>query len=103
VLELFQGRQLRVRLKARCSKLRGSDTPPEPSPFFSELEDSEAQVQFILGSPMRALSIENGFDRHYFFDLDESRAQTLADQFKTAKNVTVKVGNELCLNLGDGV
>lgn len=51
------------------SKIRGSDEPIEPSPFLDDAEASEAQEQFILGSPMRALNLENGFHRLYFFDL----------------------------------
>lgn len=75
------------------SKVRGSDVPPEPSPFFDEVEDFEAQEQFIFGSPIRALNIENGFHRHYFFDLDESRAQTLQELFEASGNVEVEVGD----------
>lgn len=75
------------------SKVRGSDVPPEPSPFFDEAEDSEAQEQFILGSPIRALNIENGFHKHYFFDLDESRVQTLRDLCEGRKDVSTDRGD----------
>lgn len=75
------------------SKVRGSDVLPEPSPFFDELQDVEEQEQFILGSPIRALKIENGFHRHYFFDLDKNRVQALRDLFDATEGVTVKVGD----------
>jgi three-Cys-motif partner protein len=75
------------------SKVRGSDVAPEPSPFFDEVEDFEAQEQFIFGSPLRALNIENGFHRHYFFDLDESRVKTLRELCGEDRNAIVKVGD----------
>jgi len=48
------------------SKVRVSDVPEEPSPYLDDTEASEAREQFILGSPVRALGIEEGFHRHYF-------------------------------------
>lgn len=75
------------------SKVRGPEVPPVPSPFLDEVEDSEAQEQFIFGSPIRALNIENGFHRHYFFDLDESRVETLTELCESTEGVTVKVGD----------
>src|SRR5512138_1078194 len=75
------------------SKLRGSALPIEPSPFFDDVEDSKAQEEFILGSPARALSIKNGFHRHHFFDLDESRAATLRELCEGRDDVSVKVGD----------
>jgi three-Cys-motif partner protein len=75
------------------SRVRGSDVPPEPSPFFDEAEDFEAQEQFVFGSPLRALNIENGFHRHHFFDLNKSRVQTLRELFKATEGVTVSVGD----------
>lgn len=75
------------------SKVRGPEATPEPSPFLDEAKDSDAHEQFIFGSPMRALNIENGFHRHYFFDLDESRVQTLNELCETTNGVTVKVGD----------
>ncbi|MDP2064184.1 MAG: three-Cys-motif partner protein TcmP [Phaeovulum sp.] len=62
---------------ACVAKVRGTDEVNEPTPFFDDPEGSDAQTQFILGSPVRALNIEHGFHRHYFFDLDETRAETL--------------------------
>jgi three-Cys-motif partner protein len=75
------------------SKVRGPEAPPEPSPFFDEAEDFEAQEQFIFGSPIRALNIESGFHRHYFFDRDKSRVKTLNELCETTESVTVKVGD----------
>ena len=40
-------------------------------------EDVQRQDQFVLGSPIRALRINPGFHRHYFFDLDERRVESL--------------------------
>ena len=39
--------------------------------------EAEAQAEFVMGSPVRALKIECGFDRHYFFDLDDRRVAEL--------------------------
>jgi three-Cys-motif partner protein len=75
------------------SKVRRTGVPPEPSPFLDEVEDSEAQEEFILGSPIRALNIENGFHQHYFFDLDESRVETLRELCEARADVTIKVGD----------
>jgi len=75
------------------SKVRAPEAPPELSPIFEEAEDSEAQEQFIFGSPIRALNIKNGFHHHYFFDLDESRVQRLNELCETTEAVTVKVGD----------
>lgn len=44
---------------------------------FLDLDETEAQAEFVMGSPVRALEIERGFDRHYFFDLDDRRVQEL--------------------------
>ena len=75
------------------SKVRGSDVPPEPSPFFDEEEALEARAEFILGSPVRALNLDPGFQEYYFFDLDESRAETLKSMCEGRANVVVKVGD----------
>ncbi|MGR3343849.1 MAG: three-Cys-motif partner protein TcmP [Paracoccaceae bacterium] len=37
----------------------------------------EGRSQFIQGSPHRALGLQHGFSRHYFFDADPSRAELL--------------------------
>ncbi|MGR3512069.1 MAG: three-Cys-motif partner protein TcmP [Paracoccaceae bacterium] len=83
------------------AKVRGSGVTVEPSPFFSEPDDTQAQEEFILGSPVRALNAPNGFHRHYFFDLDETRAETLRAVTDGRKGVTVQVGdcNPLIRNL----
>lgn len=75
------------------SKVRQTGIPPEPSPFLDEVKDSEAQEQFILGSPIRALNVVNKFHSHYFFDLDESRAETLRKLCNEREDVTIKVGD----------
>lgn len=78
---------------ACLTKVRVNDTASELSPFFDELDDTEAQAEFILGSPIRALSVPNGFHKHYFFDLDETRAETLRDIVKGKDGVKVQVGD----------
>jgi three-Cys-motif partner protein len=75
------------------SKIRGSGAPIEPSPFLYDSEDSKSQEEFILGSPLRALNIDDGFHRHYFFDLDASRAEQLAQICEARRDVFVKVGD----------
>ena len=75
------------------SKVRGSDIPPEPSPFFDEEEALEARAEFIMGSPVRALTLNPGFHEHYFFDLDRSRADTLKEMCEGRDDVIVKVGD----------
>jgi three-Cys-motif partner protein len=86
---------------ACIAKVRGSGVTVEPSPFFDEADDTAAQEQFILGSPMRALKVPNGFHQHHFFDLDETRAGTLRAVAEGRKGVTVQVGdcNPLIRNL----
>lgn len=86
---------------ACVAKIRNSDVPPEPSPFFDDPEASSAQEQFILGSPMRALNIKHPFHKHYFFDLDESRIEELGAITAGRPDVEVKVGdcNPLIRNL----
>lgn len=75
------------------TKVRVNDAASEPSPFFDDLDDTTAQAEFILGSPVRALSVPNGFHQHYFFDLDETRAETLRDLVKGKDGVKVQVGD----------
>lgn len=78
---------------APLAKVRGSDISAEASPIFGEPEDSESQAQFIQGSPIRALGIEHGFHRHYFFDLDETRADALRALSQGRQDITVQVGD----------
>ncbi len=86
---------------ACIAKVRGSGVASEPSPFFDEAEDTKAQAEFILGSPVRALNVPHGFQRHYFFDLDETRAETLRAVTTGREGVAVQVGdcNPLIRNL----
>jgi three-Cys-motif partner protein len=86
---------------ACVTKVREAGKIPEPSPFFDEEEDTEAQEEFILGSPLRALNVPNGFHRHHFFDLDETRADTLRAVTEGKRGVSVQVGdcNPLIRNL----
>lgn len=46
-----------------------------PVDLFEDV--AEQQDQFVLGSPLRALNIDPGFGRHYFFDLDPRRVAAL--------------------------
>jgi len=78
---------------ACISKVRTNGVATEPSPFFDEPSDTEDQEQFIIGSPVRALNIANGFNHHYFFDLDETRAETLRAVSEGRPGVTVQVGD----------
>ncbi len=75
------------------SKVRSPAVPSELSPFIDDREASEAQDEFVIGSPLRALNIDNGFHRHYFFDLDASRAERLAQICEGRHDVVVKVGD----------
>jgi len=78
---------------ACIAKVRGSGAAYEPSPFLDEVDDTKAQAEFILGSPVRALNVPHGFHRHYFFDLDETRAETLRTVTAGRNDVTVQVGD----------
>jgi three-Cys-motif partner protein len=78
---------------ACVTKVRGSGAAIEPSAFFDEPDDSQAQEEFILGSPMRALNLPHGFHQHHFFDLDETRAETLWSAAGGRTDVSVQVGD----------
>lgn len=71
--------------------------------MLETVEDAEAQDQFILGSPLRALGAGDGFARYYFFDLDESRAEALnsLSHLHPNRKIDVQVGdsNKLIANL----
>lgn len=72
--------------------MRGSGASVGASPFFDESDYNEAQEGFILGSPVRVLNVPNGIHRHHFFDLDETRADTLRAVSEGRSGVTVQVG-----------
>lgn len=78
---------------ACITKVRDRGSNVEPSPFFDDADDTLAQEEFILGSPMRALNVRNGFHRHYFFDLDETRAERLRAVTNDRTGVTIQVGD----------
>ena len=78
---------------ACVAKVRGSDGQIEPNPFFEDEAATEAQAEFILGSPLRALSVRNPFHRYYFFDLDETRAGEIRSATEGRSNVEVQVGD----------
>jgi three-Cys-motif partner protein len=80
---------------ACVSKIRSSGANIEAGLFFTDDQDAAAQELFIVGSPIRALSILNGFHKHYFFDLDESRAEILTSISKNFpdRNISVQVGD----------
>lgn len=62
---------------------------------FLDDAQPEDQSEFVMGSPIRALGIERGFDRHYFFDLDDRRVAEL-DALKPVwpkKWIFVQVGD----------
>lgn len=75
------------------SKIRRPDA--EVSPFFDDAEAAEAQDEFVVGSPIRAMSVDHRFHQYYFFDLDESRAETLRSlgEIYDHKEVHVQVGD----------
>ena len=75
------------------ARIRASAQSPEDSLLTGLLEDQEAQVQFISGSPTRALHLANGFHHHYFFDLDASRVEVLDRLTAGRSDVTVDVGD----------
>lgn len=86
---------------ACIAKVRAAGAVVEINPFFGEPDDTEAQEEFILGSPIRALDVPNGFHQHYFFDLDATRADTLHAVAEGRSDVTVQMGdcNPLIQNL----
>lgn len=78
---------------ATIAKIRGSEGITEPSPFFDDPETSDAQEQFVLGSPLRALGITHPFHKYYFFDMDETRAKEIESATRDVNGVHVKVGD----------
>ena len=58
-------------------------------------EFSKSEEQFIEGSPLRALNLENPFSQYYFFDADAGRAELL-EQLKSdypGRSIKVRVGD----------
>ena len=78
---------------ACVAKVRDRGTTGEPSPFFYDPADGNAQRDFILGSPVRALELHRGFQQHYFFDLDTTRAEFLRTFTAGREDVTVEDGD----------
>jgi three-Cys-motif partner protein len=82
------------------SRLR-SEGSPSITPVLSNefFENKNEQIEFINGSPRRALDIEvthkkigvAGFHEYYFIDLDKVRAQNLEEIAQQHKNVKVQM------------
>lgn len=65
---------------APLTTIRQQQTRDEGQTYWDEdAESSIAQDQFVLGSPIRALSMDPGFHKHYFFDLDRRRVEKLEE------------------------
>lgn len=66
---------------APITSVRPNASKGHVASFWGETapEDFEAIEEFVLGSPIRALNIDPGFGRHYFFDLDDRRVAELED------------------------
>lgn len=80
---------------APVTTVRQSAVAAAQSPSLWGFEDDEDREQFVLGSPVRALSLTPGFDKHYFFDLDTRRAASL-EELKSVypeKSIRVIVGD----------
>lgn len=68
---------------AGISRVR-TGQPDDPPPFFLDEQDLSDQVQFIEGSPYRALGLSRPFDHYRFVDMDPlraSRLEGLRDEF----------------------
>lgn len=81
-LKKQQFKKIYIDAFAGAPKARVRTSEPTDSGGFDDLDllpiDREARQEFVLGSPHRALEIDQGFDFHYFFDLDETRVAKLA-------------------------
>lgn len=64
---------------APVTTVRQSSAKLPVSDLWSEAggDDLNDINEFVLGSPIRALNVDPGFDRHYFFDLDDRRVAEL--------------------------
>lgn len=78
---------------ATVTRVRGVSESSENLSFFDDADDNLAQEEFVLGSPIRALNLKNGFHRHYFFDLDETRGETLKLVTEGRNDVVVQIGD----------
>lgn len=78
---------------APITKVRNSESSGG-LPLWGETDDAE-RARYVAGSPIRALKTNPGFQRHYFFDLDENRVNALSalkEQFPD-KWVHIEVGD----------
>ena len=75
------------------ARVRNGESCMDEGWFHEEPSDAEAQEEYILGSPIRALNIRNRFHRYYFFDLDARRAETLRQVTEGHDGVTIEVGD----------
>lgn len=75
------------------ARIRSKDIEIEPNAFFEEEVDAQAQEEFVLGSPFRALQARPGFHEYHFFDLDESRAIQLGETLGVRPDVHISVGD----------
>ncbi len=59
--------------------VRHSGARPAVSEVWTDsgIDDFAEIEEFVFGSPIRALNIDPGFGRHYFFDLDDRRVAEL--------------------------
>jgi len=80
---------------AAVTRVRRNSQDVDTEPLAFTDEDDALRDRLVLGSPVRALRTSPGFDRHYFFDLDERRAAKL-EELKSAhpdKWTCVRVGD----------
>jgi three-Cys-motif partner protein len=62
------------------SKIRTAwDGADDADLLLQDDEFDRSEVQFVEGSPRRALGIKHPFNRYYFFDMDAGRATLLQD------------------------
>lgn len=75
------------------SRIRTKDDSEliEPSAFFEDEQTATEQEKFVAGSPIRALECSPGFHQHFFFDLDQTRAEALQTFVNENGRTDVKV------------
>lgn len=90
------------------SPIRATDKSTKSSGLLSAdlLEDADA-VEYLKGSPRRALDIPNPFSRYIFIDQDDKRVaelRSLQAEYGKVRSITVQKGdaNELLLRLVQG-